>query len=402
MTFLVNLLACGSAIAVPVAFGLAITRGASARARYAVAVGAFAFAAVLPVLFTLAPPRTSVLPRSDLAPVVVPAQVGAEAVADVRPVVDWKIVWVAVAALLLARETGGHRVLAQRRRTWTRAPRAMRDALAWPDDVPLFVSAAPETIGLLRPAVVLPETWLSNLGHEAARCVARHELAHARWRDPLVNMVVRTVRAILWPSAPLWLLERVIRIEREAAADREAVAPETDVADYAAVLVLAAERGASAATAFAGAGLEERIRRLVHAPRVTPLRIAVALALGAAGLHIAVAVPIADSRRPPPLAIPSGASTEYQASADAMNVILAWTEHRNHESTKAVHAQLARIRDVAPLVDALHADDARLRESAAWIAGELGDPRLREPLGRLRASDPDRFVREAASWALRR
>lgn len=271
---------------------------------------------VLPVL-ALAPGERITVAPAPARPVPSPSRLGgalaiAEAVsASAIP----PAVWLAVGLLLLAREAAGHAILARRRRSWAPAPEALRRELAWPPGVPLLVAEeGPSTLGLLRPVVVLPLEWWTTLPREVAVCVARHELAHARWRDPLVHSLTRAVRALLWPGLPLWWLERILRAEREAAADAEAVTSRNErqlVVDYAASILGAATRPRLrqhrvrwAAIPFGsfghGARLEQRIRRLFAAPRVAGPRLAAAAAVLAAGALAAVTIPVAPvlRRRP--------------------------------------------------------------------------------------------------------
>lgn len=189
--------------------------------------------------------------------------------------------WAIVSFLLVAREVAGHIRLAQARRAWRLADDRIRNSLAWPGGTSLYISLddGPCTLGGFRPAVVIPARLLGDMPPDAARVMARHELAHARWRDPLANALLRILRAILWPSLPLWYLERVVRAEREVAADHFAIgaSPDKGVGDsaieYAALLVSVARRfdreakrwkfGLAATEAGGRTDFEYRIRRLL-------------------------------------------------------------------------------------------------------------------------------------------
>jgi len=375
-----NLLLVGSCVAVTAAVAVALVRGAHPRARYLAALLAFVAAAVLPLVLTfLARP-------SGAARLVVVERVAA----SVAPARGVELVWLALAALLLARELLGH--LALRRRAHAPADEATRRALAWPADVPLFVGDdGPATLGLWRPRVVLPRAWL-------ARDVARHELAHARWRDPLVHAAVRVVRALLWPALPLWYLEAVVRVEREAAADAAAAAL-GDAHAYASTLLAVARSAAGArrsSVGIAGIGLEERIERLLAPPaRPGPTRRVAALLAVLAGATSIAALPVGGVCAAMPL---------HAVGDEWLDAIIAGTRYHDHAATEEVLARLARFRDggsLAPLAAVLRHDDERVRESGAWIAGLLGDRRA-EPLLSERLGDADPHTREAADWALRR
>ena len=427
----VSLLWIGSCVAVPLAAAFRVARGGSARARYWIALIAFAAAAIVPVLAVLPEaPEGAWLGRSGWSPSSpgeggwegageegrgdeglgrgkLQAEVKGSALAaasesSLAPLIP--VLWLSVGLVLLAREGAGHVVLSRRRRHWVAVAKERRRELAWPDDVPLFSAAeGPSTLGLWKPVVALPLDWLATLPPEAAVCVARHELAHARRRDPLINALVRVVRAALWPAAPLWLLERMIHTEREAAADAAAVGSlDGDrVADY------ASGRARRVAVAFGqGSRLEDRLGRLFGARHVPRLRFAAAAAMVAAGVLTAAAVPPAPlpSWTPRPMSVAATASPKVRAATAALNEILLSTRFHDHALNPAVKAALARFTAAGtpgPLLEMLQARDARVRECAAWIAGELGDPRAAAGLAAALA-DRDLHVRQTAAWALAR
>ena len=134
-------------------------------------------------------------------------------------------VWPLVTLLLAARESLGHFRWLRARRSWTLATTPVRAELGWPNDFPLYIDSqlGPSVIGMFRPSVVLPRRLMEEMTPDQTRQIARHELAHARWRDPLANAVLRVIRVMFWPSIPLWIIERMAHAEREAAADRAAI-----------------------------------------------------------------------------------------------------------------------------------------------------------------------------------
>lgn len=240
--------------------------------------------------------------------------------AESRLGVGFLCLWAVVALLLLGREVSGCVHLARARRSWQLAGPQVLDDLSWPGPYPLFISEheGPYTVGLFRPAVVIPAGLLKDVSSDGARLIAQHELAHARWRDPLVNAVVRVVRALLWPGLPLWFLARLIRVEREAASDHSAVAASRrkDIrgaaAEYATLLVTVARLSGDGSSgrrkyhwAATEAGdhvdLERRVRRLLMFPS-RPTRASLllaALVLMATGWG-AVSLPV--TARPAPAA----------------------------------------------------------------------------------------------------
>lgn len=307
-----NLTLVGAPIAAGVAVALRLTGAVRPRARYALAVAAFVVAAVAPLLATVrsnydspSGPATISAPGGES---VEPTRLEAIALAiDVSGVGPFVLaIWSIGAAALLAREAGGHLRLARARRRWRPAPDALLSTLQWPTGVALFVDECdgPSAVGLVRRAVVVPEPLIYALEPEAARRIARHELAHARWHDPLANAAMRAARALLWVSPPLWLLQRLVATERETAADSVAVGPRNGRAaavDYAGELVAVARlsspaRHRLAGAHFGGTNLETRVARLLAEPDRAP-RVRVAIAVTAVALGTAGAV-VAPARAP--------------------------------------------------------------------------------------------------------
>jgi beta-lactamase regulating signal transducer with metallopeptidase domain len=296
-----NIFIGGLIIAGALAAASAIAKGMPARLRYLAALTTFAAAISGPLLWTLVPafrPAFAFVPSAGAL-----SEALASAPFDsIEP--GWSAgtllaaIWIAVAALLLVREYFGHRVIARRRHGWKPAGPAILRSLRWPGSVPLFLSHedGPAAIGLLRPAVVLPESCLEGLPEHTVTCIAQHELAHIRWRDPQVNAILRCLRAIFWPSLALWWIERMIHAEREAAADEEAAAGSTiDRAGYATALVDAAawariaRRDEWAVAARLGTKMEDRIMRLVGNPKFVAMRAAAASIVLVAGAALAAA-----------------------------------------------------------------------------------------------------------------
>ena len=78
--------------------------------------------------------------------------------------------------------------------------------------------AAPVTVGLLRPVVILPEEW--QCWPEAKLdVVLTHEREHVRRRDPLVQWLALLNRSIFWFHPLSWWLERKLSDLAEEACD---------------------------------------------------------------------------------------------------------------------------------------------------------------------------------------
>ncbi|MGH9837064.1 MAG: TonB family protein [Blastocatellia bacterium] len=332
-----NLTIFGTVIAMAVATAFRLLPANLPRLRYLVAVATFCAASTLPILATLgltagskslSPPaieaRISGLTADNAPSTEAGAGSGQAPPSDLvtrvaqrlarssmAPVFFW--LWLAVSTLLTLRELIGHVRLLRARREWRHAPDALRLALNWPDRIPLYLDhrAGPSAVGWLCPVVALPSWLFDELSPATTQRIALHELAHARWRDPLVNALMRLALALLWPGLPLWFLERLALVEREAAADQAALAGarlgaemKQAALDYADSLVSiagmekmgAGSRSFSPVAAHAGGrrSLEIRVSLLLQeAPRGAPVRLALGLAALFGGLAGASWLPAA-------------------------------------------------------------------------------------------------------------
>ncbi|HEX8692198.1 MAG TPA: M56 family metallopeptidase [Longimicrobium sp.] len=332
-------LAGGVLVALLVALVLRAAPRAAPRARYVFVLGALALTIAAPLLRAAAG-SSGAASRAARGVVVVPVRLRLEAApapatggAPAAPpaigaVPGWEAIlraaasprvapwilalWAAGALVLLGREALAHRWFRQRRRGWRLASVAPEALPAGLRRTPVFLSPhdGPLAVGLLRPRVVLPD-WLPP---DAAAAVLRHELEHVRWRDPLVNAVVRLACAVLWPWPHVWYLAGLARIEREVAADRAGAGPggEREAARYAETLLRVARRAppsvrAAACSSYAAADLERRIRRLFVPAERTGWRLAV---LGPAALLLwagtAAALPPSAPAGPRPGPAPPG------------------------------------------------------------------------------------------------
>ena len=284
----VNLWTFGVPVAVIVWAVLRLTVNAPARLRYGIAVAGFA--AMLVPWWSFSRPASG--PDGG-------AGGGSGAIVIPGPVAKGlMIAWLAVAVVLLMRDAIGHVRLRRARRALPDAPAELKRALDWPASVSLVFSegAMPFTAGLLKPAVVLPRDLSEQFSMNVVQRIARHELSHARWRDPLVYAVLRVVAAVFW-VAPAWIALRWVRREREAAADAFALCDAAGAEEsYVAALVRLARPSRELAVAMAASDLEYRARRLLVRPRVSVVAV-IALAFG--GSLFAVAAPARFDRDEP-------------------------------------------------------------------------------------------------------
>ena len=149
--------------------------------------------------------------------------------------------------------------------------------------------ASPVTLGVVRPAIVLPADW-PQWSDVKLQAVLAHERSHIRRADPAVQMLSAIYRALVWFSPCSWYLhQRIVRTAEEAS-DDAAVAAIQDRASYAEVLLDFMQRGVRPAT-LQGVPMarygrpEDRIHRILDAAELSPgvprRSLAVILAVGA-------------------------------------------------------------------------------------------------------------------------
>lgn len=100
--------------------------------------------------------------------------------------------------------------------------------------------AAPLTIGILRPSIVLPRGW-RRWPADMLRAVLAHENAHIRRRDLAVQFLARVNRALFWFHPLAWWLERRLAVTSEQACDDAVVRSSGEPARYAEILLGIAE-----------------------------------------------------------------------------------------------------------------------------------------------------------------
>jgi len=133
--------------------------------------------------------------------------------------------------------------------------------------------AAPVTLGILRPQIVLPMDW--RQWSEATYCaVVAHEGSHIRRFDPMVQFFSALHRGLLWVSPLSWYLHRQIVRLSEAVSDDAALADAPSRTFYAELLLdfMRRNAGGEPATGIQMARYgppDERIHRILDGVAVS-------------------------------------------------------------------------------------------------------------------------------------
>jgi beta-lactamase regulating signal transducer with metallopeptidase domain len=303
--------------------------------------------------------------------------------------------------------------------------------------VPLLESAeisGPVTVGLFRPAVVIPATGVGDT--QSLRLVIAHEMAHVERRDCLTQLIVRLACAAYWFNPLFWCAANRIGLERERACDDRVLAAGVDPVGYSRLLVKVARRqGRSvprhALTSMAQAAwLEQRIVGILDAAATRgslSRRSSMAL-VAAAGFLVAPLAAFGLHDRPSPRAaqdpwydsqserVPGfrefdeSVSSGIPGTADgALKALLREAAARESLTPFDLVPDRARwalslageSQLIGPLMNALGDPDWRVRGYAAWALGYSGDPRAVDPLIAL-LDHPVWRLRAMAAAALQR
>ena len=130
-------------------------------------------------------------------------------------------------------------------------------------------------VGFVRPAILLPVSWVSELPAETLEAIVAHELSHIRRWDLWINLVQRAVETLLFYHPAVWWISRQVRIERELCCDELAVAATGDRIVYATALEQAARqriatRQPALAAALRGESRMSLLRRVRNVLEVQP------------------------------------------------------------------------------------------------------------------------------------
>ncbi|MEA2336868.1 MAG: bla regulator protein blaR1 [Thermoanaerobaculia bacterium] len=406
-------IALRSAVILACALGaMTLMRRRSAAARHAVLAAGIACSLLVP-LMRFAPhwrvavsrtqsPRAAVAaPRALLIDALREKPVSSQpSPASDAVVIVWWIGCLGLAVRVGISQVAAHRLLARSTR---------RGDVYVSDDID-----APVTIGLLRPAIVVPRGFDSWPISDRDAALA-HEAAHVARRDPLVQLAADLARCVYWFNPLVWIAFRRLRLECERACDERVLAAGHAAGDYA-TLLLNLARTATRSAALAISSPTELERRIVDVladtPRKSPgpfAHAALAAAVLAVAIPVAAIVPAdAFDRYLDPLSerVPGvrDAIPNVTAAADEAAIIErhragaaktpTWRGDLVADRSRWALAQVRNGRIVEPLIGALADDDWRVRGYAAWALGEAGDqqatpaliPLLDDPVWRMRGA----------------
>jgi Zn-dependent protease with chaperone function len=100
----------------------------------------------------------------------------------------------------------------------------------------------PTAIGLVKPAVVVPEWVMRELSAEELNQILLHEVAHLRRWDDWTNLAQQLVKALFFFHPAVWWVERQVSLEREMACDDAVVEATASPRAYAECLAHLAEK----------------------------------------------------------------------------------------------------------------------------------------------------------------
>jgi beta-lactamase regulating signal transducer with metallopeptidase domain len=300
----------GFAIALAVLFVVEISRFRAPAVRYACSLVGFFAMAICPIvtliyLSVIQPPdaASGSLTTSESRILTVDGATAAQRwLKEGQPYVLG--IWSAGVVLLGGRLLAGAMGVARLRRSRLPLPAKIADVVErlgkrlQMEALPLvFLSqeiAEAMAVGLIRPLVLIPAVWATEMPVGMLEAVIAHELAHLRRRDLWVNLLQRIVETLLFYHPAVWWLSHRLRIERELCADELAIAATGKRLEYARTLEqIASDKRAEIRPALAAflrgetnMRLLERVRNVLGQPSAERTRIwpagllALALPLG--------------------------------------------------------------------------------------------------------------------------
>jgi bla regulator protein blaR1 len=274
---------------------------------------------------------------------------------------DWAlmlfIAWYATATVLVVRLIVGHIALQRIKDRAMPLPARFQVRLAaWLNGsdsrrMPrLLVSHDIETplaIGLLHPAIVIPEHLVGELSDDEIDQICLHEMAHLQRGDDWTNLAQKVAEALLFFSPAVHLIAREMSVEREIACDDWVVAVTGRARPYATCLTRLAEIASlkrplelpSLGAYVTRKQIFIRVERLLHRAHFVPPGIAVGASWVACVVLLAMLA--AEAQLAPLVALAPQSSAASSHSAGAVQVTsrmaLAPVPERRHESVTPRH-----------------------------------------------------------------
>jgi len=90
----------------------------------------------------------------------------------------------------------------------------------------------PFVSGFLKPKIILP-SQIKNWSGKRLKAILRHELAHIKRNDILIQFFAQIACCLYWINPLVWILERKLFVERERACDDIALGQDIKASDYA-------------------------------------------------------------------------------------------------------------------------------------------------------------------------
>jgi beta-lactamase regulating signal transducer with metallopeptidase domain len=297
----------------------------------------------------------------------------------------------------------------------------------------------PFVSGILRLRLIMPshaKTWPS----QRLKNILRHELAHVKRKDILIQFLAQVVCCIYWVNPLVWILERQLFLERERACDDMALGQDIKASEYAGHLMEVFEEMGNKSnnnlwviTAMAeGTDFKDRILSILNptarrrSPQRMHFRVVIVLALlfllpfGAFSPWAAADRPPGDSSAARAAPGPGdrdenkspGNTTVKESKESSQNPVdqdktqlslflelLKSPSPRVRERAANALGELEDSRAVPALIETLKDENAGVREHTASALRDLGDrqavPALIEAL-----KDEDAVVREHVATAL--
>lgn len=128
------------------------------------------------------------------------------------------------------------------------------------------IAKVPMVVGYLKPVILLPVSAITHLTADELESILRHEIAHIRRHDTVINFFQTVIETVLFYHPCVWWISDQVRIERENCCDDLAAGNQREALSLAQALLRLEEVRLSdhAIVAANGGDLKSRVRRLLH------------------------------------------------------------------------------------------------------------------------------------------